>query len=302
MNTPKLTVMLPVYDAERYLREAMDSILAQSFRDFELIAVDDGSGDKSAEILDGYAAKDSRVRVIRQTNGGVSVGCNAAIDAGSGQYLARMDADDIAWPDRFEKQVSYLDTHPKCVGLGTCFRIVDPEGRLLRVVSAPLTHEEIDARHASGKGLLSICNPSVMMRMDAVRTVGKYDVDFRSAHDIEIFLRLAEVGTLANLPDILFDYRMHMSSIGHAGRSKQLNFAWLAAKMAAQRRGTAFSEPEPDAQRSSERKVDIYRKWGWWALKSGEVAVARHYAGRVLLEAPTEKANWHFAMIALRGG
>lgn len=301
MADPKLTVILPVFNAEQYLCSAIDSLLVQSFRDFELIAVNDGSTDGSAGLLDKYAAADPRVRVMHQENQGVSVSCNAAIDAGRGIYVARMDADDLAHPQRFEKQIAHMDGAPDLVALGTWARLIDPDGRPLKTLELPLEHTVIDQRHASGKGLLSICNPSVMMRMAAVRQVGRYDEDFRSAHDIEIFLRLAEIGRLSNLPEVLLDYRMHQNSIGHSGRTKQLHRAWLAAKMAAERRGMAFEAPEPSPTAKAASKDALFRKWGWWAMAGKNVPSARYYARKAVIANPLALENWRLAGSALRG-
>ena len=300
-DTPKVSVILPVYNAEAYLAEAIDSILDQSLTDLELIAVDDGSSDASVDMLNAYAAKDARVQVITQENGGVSRACNIAIDAARGQYVARMDSDDIAWKERFAKQAAYLDAHSDVVAIGTQFRLIDPEGRLLKQLELPLDHETIDARHAGGEGALSICNPSSMMRRDALLKVGKYNNEFRSAHDIELFLRLAEVGKLANLEDTLLDYRQHGQSIGYSSRNRQRHFAWKAAFLAAERRGLSFDVPEPDGNAANVSQADVLLKWGWWALMAGNVSTARFYARKVLFTAPLSFKSWHFALFALRG-
>lgn len=301
VSVPKVSVILPVYNAERYLEESIDSILAQTFEDFELIAVDDGSSDGSFAILERYSKRDARVVALRQENGGVSVSCNAAIKASQGVYVARMDADDIAHPEKLAKQVAHMDAHPDMVALGTRFRLIDPEGRFLGLMDIPFDHDTIDARHAGGGGLLSICNPSVIMRGDVLRQLGGYDERFRSAHDIEVFLRLAERGRLGNLQDVLLDYRQHMGSIGHSGRGRQVHFAWEAARMAAARRGTEFTAPEPDPNGPVKSPVDTLRKWGWWALKAGNVAGARHYGRRAVMAEPLSLESWRLMVIALRG-
>lgn len=300
MSDPKLSVIMPVYNTAAYLEGAIGSILAQSFTDFELIAVNDGSTDASAEILDRLAAQDPRLVVIHQENSGVSKAANTAIAAARGIYIARMDSDDIAWPERFAQQVAALEARPEVVALGTQFRLIDPEGRVLKVLPVPCDHATLDAQLMREQSL-AICNPSVMMRTDAVNKVGRYSERFSSAHDIDLFLRLAEVGELANLEMVLLDYRLHMSSIGYSGRPKQIHNAWIAGKEAAARRGVPFEVPEPVAGAKPRGMDDIWRKWGWWALGGGNVATARHYARLAVKKNPLSGQNWRLALMALRG-
>lgn len=300
MSNPKVSVIMPVYNTAPYLEAALRSILAQSFTDFELIAVNDGSADGSGAILDRLAAEDPRVRVIHQENSGVSRAANVAIEAARGIYIARMDSDDIAWPERFAQQVAALEARPEVVALGTQFRIIDPEGRVLHIRSVACDHATLDAQLMREQSL-AILNPSVMMSAAAVHRVGGYSERFSSAHDIDLFLKLAEVGELANLQTVLMDYRLHLSSIGHSGRSKQIANGWRAGKEAAARRGVPFDVPEPVAPERQRRLDDFWRMWGWWALGAGNVATARHYARRVVMKNPLCKQNWWFALMALRG-
>ncbi len=300
-NTPpKVSVVMPVYKAERYLAQAVDSILAQSFPDFELLAVNDGSPDGSGGMLESYSARDSRVKQIHRENGGVTAALQTGIAAAQGLYIARMDSDDIALPERFARQVAYLDAHPDIAALGTQFLLIDPDGRPLKQMELPLDHAAIDARLVSEQGL-ALCHPSVMMRADVLAQLGGYDTRFPKAQDIELFLRMGEVGRLANLPEVLMEYRQHPDSIGYADRSGQAHLAWRAGKEAAARRGLPFDAPEPTGRSHAQGRADIWRKWGWWALSAGHVATARHYGRRAVLDGPFNKENWRLAAMALRG-
>lgn len=299
-DAPKVSVVMPVYNAETYLGEAVDSILNQTFPDFELIAVNDGSPDGSGAILDAFAARDTRVRHVRRENGGVTAALQTGLGVARGNYIARMDSDDIARPERFEKQVKKLDSEPDIVALGTQFLSIDPDGRPLKVIPLPLEHAEIDARLVGEQGL-ALCHPSVMMRADVLKTAGGYDTRFPKAQDIELFLRLAEVGRLVNLPDVLMEYRQHLGSIGYAGRSDQAHLAWSAGKEAAARRGLPFETPEPTDTGHAQSVADIWRKWGWWALSDGHVATARYYSRRAVMDGPFNLENWRLALVALRG-
>ncbi|MEA2735824.1 MAG: hypothetical protein QOE14_2275, partial [Humisphaera sp.] len=149
---PAVSVLMPVYNAARYLAEAVESILAQTFRDFEFVIVDDGSTDRSPAMLDEYAKRDSRIRIIRRPNTGIVGALNDAIAESKAALIARMDADDVSLPDRLEKQVAYLRDHAECVALGSRVVGIDPYGCVLFQSEHKLTHEEIDAELLNGVG------------------------------------------------------------------------------------------------------------------------------------------------------
>ncbi|MEP1202155.1 glycosyltransferase family 2 protein [Tateyamaria sp.] len=299
--TPQVSVVMAVYNAGAYLSPAIDSILTQGFSDFELLVVDDGSTDGSSGILDSYTACDPRMRVIHQENAGLTRACRTAVKQARGTYVARMDTDDIAWSDRLSIQVAAMDANPALLALGTHVRLIDPEGRPLKVLDTPQSHDAIDGAHISGNGQSMICHPTVMMRTDAVRQVGNYNPKFQAAQDIDLFLRLAEVGRVGNLPNVLLDYRQHVTSVGYAKRARQIADAWQAVQDAAVRRGLTLDATTAPQVTDTQTQGEIWRKWGWWALSDGHVATARHYAHKLLRAAPFSKKNWHFAAMAWRG-
>src|SRR6056297_1948383 len=129
---PRISVIMAVHNAERWLAEAIDSVLKQSFTDFEFLIHDDGSNDLSLKILKNYSAKDTRVIVSSGPNQGLPASLNQLIESSGGEFLARMDADDICHPDRFAHQVAYLDAHPDGAVLGSFIRYIDEEGRRIR--------------------------------------------------------------------------------------------------------------------------------------------------------------------------
>lgn len=199
VTAPTISVLLPVYNSGRYIGAAIESVLAQTFDDFELFALDGGSTDKTLSILRKFETKDRRIRVISRENLALVPSLNEMIALAQGRYLARMDGDDICRPQRFEKQVAYLDTHSECVAVGSRSLFIDPQGMPICEHLNELTHDEIDAAHMSGRVGSRICHPSVMMRREAVLQVGLYDEVYRYAEDMDLFLRLAEIGKLANL-------------------------------------------------------------------------------------------------------
>src|SRR5687768_11090116 len=134
---PTISVVMSVYNAGRFLRPAVDSILAQTFSDFEFIIIDDGSTDRSPDVLREYAARDGRIRLTVRPNRGLTRTLNEAIKQARGEFVARMDCDDVALPDRFEKQLAYLRADPTIVCVGGYFELIDGKGRLLTRLRPP---------------------------------------------------------------------------------------------------------------------------------------------------------------------
>lgn len=299
--SPTVSVLVPVFNSERYIHVAIQSILIQTFVDFELLAIDDGSSDSSLAILRKLEQTDSRLRVFSRENRGVAPTRNELISVARGRYLAKMDSDDISRPQRFEKQVAYLDAHPECVAVGTGALFIDPEGMPLREFIYETTHDEIDKAHLSGTSGSRICHPSVMMRREAVFRVGNYREEYRFAEDMDLFLRLAEIGKLANLSDILIEYRQHLKSIGYAHRIEESQFAMQAMRAAWTRRGIAAVPNVVESPMKLEAAADTHRKWAWWALSEGNLAAARKHSIKALMKQPFNVENLRVVACAIRG-
>jgi glycosyltransferase involved in cell wall biosynthesis len=301
MSSPAISVLLPVHDAGPYLEAALRSVLQQSFTDFEIVAIDDGSTDGSGATLDRVAAADPRLRPLHRENRGLVATLNQAIALARAPLLARMDADDLCRPDRLALQLARMQADPGLVALGGQPMLIDPDGRPLLILPMPLDHHEIDARHLLGRDM-GICHPTVMIRRSAIEAIGGYDAGYRSAEDYDLWLRLAEVGRLANLPQTVLDYRQHFASVGYTRRREQADAAWRAARAAAARRGLDFRQPEPGGDGPGpQSETEVFRRWGWWALGGGQVATARHYAAKALRRTPLAPAAWRLAYCALRG-
>jgi glycosyltransferase involved in cell wall biosynthesis len=207
---PKVSVLLPVYNGGQYLREAVDSILCQTFTDFELIAINDGSTDDSAAILDSYA--DARMRVIHQANIGLALTLNRAIGLAQGQYLARQDADDVSLPSRLDKQVAYLDEHPECGLLGGWTEILEGDVLTGRGHAHPTTNGALQFRGVFDSFFV---HSSVLARRDCVVSAGAYPTDPQRnpPEDFDLWSRMARTCALANLPEVLLQYREVPGSI-----------------------------------------------------------------------------------------
>lgn len=299
-DAPTISVLMSAYNSERYAKEAVESILNQTYRDFELILIDDGSKDASPAILKALADRDARVRFISRPNKGLTKTLNEALSLARGRYVARMDADDVAMPDRFEKQVKYLDEHPECVCVGSRVDLIDPLGSVFRTSDHKLTHEEIDAGLMNGSGW-SIVHPVATMRRDAVEKVGGYREQFETSQDLDLFLRLGEVGKLANLPDVLLGYRQHFESVAFKKHEKQWKVKTTIVGDAYARRGLTAPAQWPFEKRVIESPDKQLQQWAWAAIKRGNIDVARKHAWASLKMKPFSKESWRVAFCALRG-
>ncbi|MEM9702434.1 MAG: glycosyltransferase [Planctomycetota bacterium] len=279
-DPPAVSVLMPAYNALPYLPEAVESVLNQNFRDFEFLVVNDGSTDGTGAVLDDYAAADPRVRVIHRENGGYTSALNLLIDQTRGEFVARMDADDIAWPDRFEKQVTFLQEHPQVVAVGGAVWTIDSDGDRISPGRRASDHHEILA------GLLGepshsghMYHPTVMMRSKSLRAVGGYDPAMEPAEDLDLWLRLADTGRLANLSEIVLDYRFHFSSVSSTRRNRQRAAAERAVRAARERRGLGWPPPVGwrgrTASESGQRAriVRLASKAGQWETAHKHLAV-----------------------------
>lgn len=201
---PKVSVVMPAYNAEKYIREAIDSVLAQTFTDFEFIILDDGSTDATAAIIQSY--EDDRIRFCpNERNMGVAATLNRGLKLAQGEYIARMDADDVSFPERFEKQITCLDLNRDIAVLGTGIESFCDAG-MLSVYLCSCEPEKLKEDLFFSCG---IAHPSVMMRRDAILALGGYDETYNGLEDYELWFRVAERYEISTLPEVLFRYRMH---------------------------------------------------------------------------------------------
>jgi glycosyltransferase involved in cell wall biosynthesis len=301
MSSIPISVLMPVYNAERYLAEAVESILAQTFTDFEFLIIDDGSTDSTPAMLRSYAERDARIRlVVRRENFKLVRTLNELIGMAQGEFVARMDADDIALPHRFERQVAFLREHPEVVVAGSRVDCIDPEGAILRQFGTEETHEAIDRAHLAAQGQ-TIVHPAVMIRSEVLKAIGGYRTEFTFAEDFDLWLRLAEAGRVTNIPEVLLKYRVHASSWGYTYQHRQSALMNQAVRDACARRGIPEPalHPPPDAPMQVE--ADHRMIWAWWALKEGNVTAARRNAMRRLQLKPLSTESWRVLACSLRG-
>ena len=218
----KISVVMAVYNGENYLRTAIDSILRQTESDFEFIIIDDASTDSTPSILDSYA--DDRLRVIRnEQNLKLPASLNKGLKMARGKYIARMDADDIAMPDRFEKQVKYLETHQDVAVIGGSFQVFNEFGEDVYVHKA-YCDEMLDKYYLIPS---PIGHPTAMLRKSMTVDEGfLYDEQYTSAQDYDLWLRIAQKHKINNIPDVVLKYRVHANSISKKrSEEQQINAA-----------------------------------------------------------------------------
>jgi len=213
--SPAVTVLMPVYNAEPFLREAIESILNQTFTDFEFLIINDGSTDGSEEIIKGYT--DPRIKYYKnEQNLRLIATLNKGIGLARGKYIVRMDADDISLPARLEKQVAFMEENPEVVVCGSWAEVFGKEKTLIRYLAE---HEEIMFR------MLYQCHlvhPTIIMRTKEVQAFKPlFDPAFLHAEDYDFFVRLGYSFKLANIREVLLKYRFHTGSVSQAHREVQ---------------------------------------------------------------------------------
>jgi glycosyltransferase involved in cell wall biosynthesis len=213
-QNPAVSVLLAVYNCETYVEQAVSSILNQTFSDFELILIDDGSSDGSPDILRKLAKEDERISLTVRPNKGIPVTANEMIARARGKYLSLMDHDDIKLPSCLEVGVNYLEAHPECVAVGTLSASIDVDGNIFRRRQkleqkiTPITKRT--ARFDTFPPQIpSITNPSALIRSDAMKLAGNYRPNLVYAHDFDLWFRLSEVGEIHQINQELLHYRVH---------------------------------------------------------------------------------------------
>jgi glycosyltransferase involved in cell wall biosynthesis len=229
--TPKVSVVMSVYNDESYIREAVESILNQSFKDFELIIINDGSTDRTREILSSYT--DERIRLFDQENRGLTISLNRGLSLSNGSYIARMDGDDISEPERFAEEVRFLEQNKKIGLVGTYAYRIDEQGRIVSLSKYKTTTEEIreDLRVDC-----SFCHSSVMFRKICTEEVGMYREKVGPSEDYDLWFRIAERFDVANLPVPLQKFRINSQGVTVARRFEQLRYIMLVRLLAEERK------------------------------------------------------------------
>lgn len=242
MPIPAISVAMSVYNGERYLAAAIDSVLAQSFSDFEFLIVDDGSRDATAAVIRDYAARDSRIRPVIRENRGLISSLNEMLETARAPLVARMDADDLCRPDRFEKQLAFLTAHPDYGVVGSWSEDIGEQGEPLQRGGEdhPLNHD--DMLVAIERGGQLICHPAAMYRREIVLSVGGYHAAFRHCEDLDLWLRLASVTRMGNIAERLVRYRRYPGQVSSRHATEQ-QIGTAIARLAWKERQAGRADP-----------------------------------------------------------
>jgi glycosyltransferase involved in cell wall biosynthesis len=283
---------MPARDVERFVSAAVESVLAQDWEDFEFLIFDDGSTDGTLPILRSYARKDSRVQVFAGSHRGYVPWLNTGIRMSRGEFVARMDADDISMPQRFKRQVEFLTAHEECVAVGSFHTMIDPDGQPLGQVQFDTASRVIKENLLNG-ALNVICHPAVMMRRSVLVAVGGYREDCESVEDFALWLDLAERGALANIPEFLFNYRQHHSSVSATQHERQIRLAREILRKARHRIGLEpLGESLLTAYTPARSPAERHREWALTAASSGYRRTALKHARVAIRLAPHSPLGW----------
>lgn len=218
-QSPIISVILPVYNCEKYVYEAVQSILNQTYTDFELLIIDDCSTDQTVSIIKSFS--DARIHlIIKEKNSGYTDSLNYAITIAKGKYIARMDGDDISLPNRFQKQIEAMNANEEVILCGTGIQIIDSD----RILKHPVHHDDIKVKLCFSN---TFFHPTVMFRKEAFADLN-YNREFEPAEDYDLWTRLVFKGKLMNIDQVLLNYRVHPNQISNYKNEVQKNASAIA--------------------------------------------------------------------------
>jgi len=299
-HVPTISVVMPVYNAERYVASSIDGIRGQTFRDFEFVIVNDGSTDSSLDILTRYSNQDSRIRLVSRPNTGLVGALNDGVANARGEFIARIDADDRAKPNRFERQVRFLKDHPDYVGVGSAVMQIDPDGDPIAPHQWSPTHEEIE--HNLLRGVGGMAHPASMLRRETVVDVGAYRPEICYGEDLDLWLRLIERGKLANLTEVLIEYRLHDDGFCVTRSDEQVvSGITRVVTDAYRRRGQDVPNEVLAGIAAMKAHRFLPEHWVHSAVNAGYLKTARKHARRMVIRTPFRPMAWSLMTLTLLG-
>ena len=198
-----VSVIMPVYNTEKYLKTSIDSILSQTYENIEFIIIDDGSTDNSINIVESYS--DKRIRFYKQDNRGIAISLNKGISLAKGDFIARQDADDISNPFRIEKQMQLLIENKHIGLIGTCANLIDENGLVIKPLNFPGDNNSLQKYILTKNPFI---HGSIIMRKECLKKVGLYREQFLLAQSYDMWLRISEKYEIMNIQESLYDYRI----------------------------------------------------------------------------------------------
>jgi len=212
----EIGILLTVYNGEQFIAQCIESIQGQTVPNWQLIVVDDRSTDATPDILADFAKRDSRILLLKGAHTGIAAAANLGLAEVSAPFLARIDADDVALPNRLQVQRDYLLANPRALAVGSYVRLIDAQNKRLGLRKAPTGSVEIAA---TLKTRNCMCHPSSMIRTDAMRMIGGYRSKFKNSLDYDLWLRLSEIGQISNQAQELLLYRRHANQVSASANS-----------------------------------------------------------------------------------
>lgn len=231
MSNPKVSVLLPIYNGEQYLRRTLDSLLQQSFKDFEVVAVNDASTDQSRAIVESY--NDPRIRLIdNPQNVGQTASLQIALENSRAEYVARQDQDDVSLPERFARQVAFLDSHAGVGVLGTSLCVINEHDQVVWGTAAFYSDETLSEMAWRLLWTDRLVDSSVMFRRRDALKVGGYNLSYRYAQDYDLWVRLSSEVGVARLPEVLLQLRIHSDNASNRFAEAQQREVYLILSQA----------------------------------------------------------------------
>lgn len=216
---PEISVVMPTYNGDKWIRESIDSVLNQTFENFELLIIDDGSSDSTKEIIENYKKADKRIITVYKSHTGATDSQNVGINIARGSWIARIDQDDICEPERLSKQLAFVYNNPEIDLLGSGFIEIDKDGNYIKKHSFPRHHKRLTANLETLRRFFP--HSSAFYRLDAARKVGKYNIRFIRADDWDLWQRLSEQGKIACLAEPLVKIRKHAGQMSLLDNNKR---------------------------------------------------------------------------------
>ena len=254
VNLPFCSVLMPVYNGEKYLKEAIESILNQTFSNFEFIIVYDESTDGTKEILDYYAKKDPRIKVVTQKKAGIPRALNKGLQLCKGEWIFRFDSDDISFPNRMELQLNEINKRKDLVLLGGFCEQINEDGVVLKVNKYPIRHNELVKNIENLKPFMP--HPSICYKRDVVNKIGGYRVMFTYAEDTDLWLRISEIGEIGCIAAAIIKLRKHSHNVSNS-HLKDVELYALCAVICHFRRKYGFIDPSG----LDERTWESFKIW-----------------------------------------
>ncbi|QDT67116.1 Putative glycosyltransferase EpsE [Planctomycetes bacterium MalM25] len=285
MPTPQISFVVPVHNAGGYLPASLASLRWQTHTDWEAVCVDDGSTDGSTDVIERFAHADRRFRLIRQSQAGLVSALNTGLRHARGPWIARMDGDDIALPDRLEKQLAFVRQNPRCVGLGGAVKLVDPDGRPIGEGVYPTDHRTIEQNLLDARGE-TIAHPTLLARRDAIESAGRYRHEYETVQDADLLLRLSLLGELANLSDEVLLYRQHPKNYCRVHYATIQEEMRRLIEQAHSERGTSPSDKVLSRLQRPARQTSLVGKWARKAARNGYLSTAFKLTADLVRDAP----------------